>query len=964
MDVERAKAAEEEVDPRIKPISFYVFLSLLAPSALTPLFPKAASDLALGVQGVAILNAAHGTARFFSNIPAVVAADKFGRNPLLHAAPALNAIGAMATIVSVSLPSLIFTGILMGVGCGISIVVAKLNVGDVSTPTNVGKSTAPIAAMMTLSRAFGPLLAGPMSNKFGIRVTLIVQVIICIATLGYGTSTVPETLEKKRSEWPTFGQLIKEFRQAVNLDVAMMILATATYSTLFLGMMLQGIPVICSEYCPDVLEPAKLGIVFCVLVMAPAFFAVPAGKLGDKHGHPITVFLAGILCTVACFLGGAATSAGMVIGMTMVNAVGFGIVMVSSGAQLVNVAPKGTLSKGISLHTFAADIGGMLGPILVQTLSSSMGPKIAFQMLALIGIAFTATFLYLDSDKKESAKDKARIPLPAALTSKKGAVIGTLCGIYFIGIVLNSGAPKQLHDYDHGPMITGPMAEKNEDGIAPLFITDESSSTEYAKYEQIRSRCEWKKVAAEDREGKICYKKWPTKEDWKHDPAAFNFRCAPKLAEERKEFAQDISFADCEQPVDPEDEENKDVWRFQRVGPFFGTGSYDWHDVLYNNPTNLKEAMQKEQSMFITGSYIAVVDEKGVPYPYPPIHLHHIHVYENNFIPESFERHGDAGCFSDKGGTDCLLELLPEGYGFKVSKKGLEVSCNVNDVRAANSEQIEFYFEIAFRTTPKHVIPIARAGFMLPGDPYSPATTYDLTGQPSVLWSTFKNPLDQYMWFYGIHSHMSMVDELYIFTASADDVGLNKAPYVLSTEIPWEVLPLPANGTFTTETMKAQIDAGWAEYIKTVKNSPRQTNKMCKLKGARENFDLPGIGPKGYDRKPERDCLADLSGDWKAGDLITMVAFNFATPSGKPYPQHSLLRVLTHQYGLEQTPWACSAGTADKPPDCLGLITYVVKYFCKVNPDWHLADGSAKCPPAAVSYIVEKIHDYGLAPLL
>ncbi|KAK3287374.1 hypothetical protein CYMTET_5112 [Cymbomonas tetramitiformis] len=829
----------------------------------------------------------------------------------------------MATILSGSYSSLLFTACMMGLGLGTTIAAARLKALEDRASSNVnGTMTLTAAtAAITSGLAFGPLIAGTISQMLGVKTALFVHVIICLLSVVYGSHKCPEMLLCKTNSWPSVGQLCQEFKQAVNPDVSLMILATAAHSILFFGHVLQWLPVECSQYWPGVLAPAKFGILYLFLILFPALFAYHAGKAGDTVGHPTMVFLAGLLITIAVFFAGAVASPGSIVGVHFLSATGFGIVMLSTGAQLVKVAPEEMLAKAMALQSFAWDIGAMYGPLLVEYLTSTLGNKGAFQIMSTIGVAFSISFVFLDSVIAGRSKIKTlenkdqRSSLPPFLNKWKGTFTTTVFGLFLVGLVFTGIPSLNLnHDFEHGPMNIQPPFTPDDDGETPLFTSFEKDRTEseWEAYKAARARCKWVDTLVSSQDAGICYRSWPTKEAYMADPDRHQVRCSPELKGKWAKRAKGIYSQDCVEhkpallradaaPTDGDSDE----WRIQRIGPLKSSGGDDWHDLLFSDPTSLRKYLRWHPSLSITGSFIGIVDGvTGEPLAYPPVRLHHIHVYTDHFTQESFERHSDSGCLSREGGAKCLMEMFPAGYGMRVERP-YEVACSFNDVRASkqanvaksNQTELMYFLEIGFQTTLRRVTPITRGAFMLAGDPYSPAMTYDIPNTPSVLWSTMKNPRDQYLWFYGIHSHMPMVDELWILTAEAETIGLNKGQYVLPSEFPWDVLA-PLN--FTSDSMKEELAAIWDKHLRTMAGKPtiRQSHRMCRIAGSTQLYSLPGLGARGYDRQPERDCLATLSGDWKEGDVLTMIAFNRGLPpKTKPTTrrQHSFLRVLSHQ---------------------------------------------------------------------
>eukprot|EP00854_Cymbomonas_tetramitiformis_P014900 gene14900-17614_t len=746
MDLERAKASEEEVDARIKPLSKHAFLLILAPAALLPLLPKAADDLLVGTAGLATLNVVHGLFRFLANFPSMLAAERYGRSQLLHAAPILNLVGALASFFSLSYGALIFTSAMMGVGLGITMLVTKLNVADVSTPATVVRAKAPIITSQIFARAIGPLLAGPIAQSFGLKSALIFQVLVCIVALGYGKMKVPETLEKRCPELPSIGQMYVEYKQ-----------------------------------------------------------------------------------TISIFFVGSTSVRALIMVWTGLASIAYAVVMVSAGAHLVNVAPTPRLAYAISLLTFAADIGGVCGPILVEFGGLILGRKFTFQANALAGVTFSALFVYYSSENQNSSKDKSRIPLPAVLLGRKKQFAIGIFAVYFSAIYLTLHLPMANHDFDHGPM-EDPRVSTSDPGR--LFVSDakEDLDTEWAAYRTVRDRCKWKTTLASEQPEGFCYQKWPTKEIHKEDPDRFEYKCDEEVIKKREKFLDGINFKDCEESVNPDDP-TADVWRIQRIGPMTSVGGYDWHSIFYNDPANMKEPLSKNPKLFITGDFIAVTDEGGEPLPYPPIHLHHVHMYNDDIqVPQHFERHGDSACLNNEGAAECLLQVYPEGYGIQFSRP-YQIGADLNDVRAADSEVLPWYFEVSFRINHRPVTPISRNSFAMPGDPWSEVTTYELGEENSFLWATFKNPFDQYIWFYGVHVHMSRADEIWVFTDKADDIGLNQGKYVVRDPLyTWESL-VPTQWNSSTEEVKAELTRNWEAHLKSLGPSDfkRQQHKMCKL---------------------------------------------------------------------------------------------------------------------------------------
>ena len=121
----------------------------------------------------------------------------------------------------------------------------------------------------------------------------------------------------------------------------------------------------------------------------------------------------------------------------------------------------------------------------------------------------------------------------------------------------------------------------------------------------------------------------------------------------------------------------------------------------------------------VVESYLGPRDANMAPLPYPPIHVHHIHLlpkmealrfHGEGFISDSYkqqlalERHGEwtrlgLGAIDDKMANGMATELEPAGYGRRISFE-MDMDAELNDARVANSASIQWYIEFAIRWMP------------------------------------------------------------------------------------------------------------------------------------------------------------------------------------------------------------------------------------------------------------------------
>eukprot|EP00939_MAST-03C_sp_MAST-3C-sp1_P004189 g4189.t1 len=259
-------------------------------------------------------------------------------------------------------------------------------------------------------------------------------------------------------------------------------------------------------------------------------------------------------------------------------------------------------------------------------------------------------------------------------------------------------------------------------------------AAQWKKYKRLRSACDWT--------------------NFRRRGAATQSRktsTAKHATSNKGYFLQNFqSFDTVETTCHMKDDEDADVtWTFAQIGPFYGRGHSDWNSIgrtwkdvggllrdgLWkkkktkgkNASSSAKAGVDRhelERDVYILGGLIAPMDLTGDFVPYPPLHIHHAHVYpddpmemarhmmDSGFVSQEsmyaygdshhiiIQAHGDSHCLEDEGGESCILHMAPEGLGHRISrtKDGLVVDFDVNDVRATD-DPLRFYVEVAVAWT-------------------------------------------------------------------------------------------------------------------------------------------------------------------------------------------------------------------------------------------------------------------------
>ena len=366
---------------------------------------------------------------------------------------------------------------------------------------------------------------------------------------------------------------------------------------------------------------------------------------------------------------------------------------------------------------------------------------------------------------------------------------------------------------------------------------------------------------------------------------------------ERSVFA-----ADCEIGND-----DGSAWSIQRIGPFKSTGNYDWWQLGWGDALRSKDKLKAHpEGLYIMETFMAGVDMQGKVLDFPPIHVHHIHLgpgeraiyrVDNKWCtfdsdqcshPYSViaEQHGDYVCLPEDGGPDCYFEQNEPGFG-RMVKTPMNLNGELNDVRAPNSPELEWYFQIAARWVPvnsplgKEIRPVSIHGFWGPG-------RFD-TNDQSTMPQTFLTPTayDNFYWYTGYmfgtgklirgrgHSHNTVFQESYLFSGSPAQLGFGSSKFRPKSKA-YEVVPTVQSGFATNGELRNYIFEQYNNSLQS--NDPNKPRLICQNKAGTQLID--GFI---FDRRNPNHCDP---WDFKKGEQFTIIGLNHKTdlPPGPHMP--------------------------------------------------------------------------------
>lgn len=274
------------------------------------------------------------------------------------------------------------------------------------------------------------------------------------------------------------------------------------------------------------------------------------------------------------------------------------------------------------------------------------------------------------------------------------------------------------------------------------------------------------------------------------------------------------------------------TWNVQKVGPFTSSGGYDWWKFAGHDVARLAKEVRTHKTIHIVESMLGAIDIHGRLLPYPPIHLHHIHLtfeqpclrfddplcYHVHYV---LERHGEWAY------DISWSEREMDGYGRAISLP-LVFDTELNDARPANSSTLTWFLVFALKWTSKRLSAVSYVRFFVSNvyfregkrvDPWADQgvrETYFFvpTHGKYINWhsATYRGPEGQLLYVKG-HNHHNLLVKGFMFATTPADMGLRCPRFCSAAHAPVEaeVVPLPRFFNFSIfDELESWLLAGQA----------------------------------------------------------------------------------------------------------------------------------------------------------
>ena len=359
-----------------------IFLLIAATNILTPLLPEIRGDFGVSITTAGIIVGSYGLARLAVDLPAGFLANRVGPRRLSVIAIVVLLVASVLGATAGSVEQLIAARIGSGLAVGVLATVILSALSATATPANRGKVMSLFHVANNTGIALYPMVGGLLGAAFGWRATFVVTLVLALVAAAI---LLPLLLRIDLHGSGT-GKGGGDAALVLHGRERTVAIAVTNYGVIANMIHRHGFRnTILPLYAATALGLGGISIATAIALMSITglLVATPGGMLGDRLGRR-RVIISGLFAIAVGDLVFLLTG-DLVTFLLAAALIGFGDFFTSSQTALLSeVVPPEGRTKVLSGYRFSADLGALIGPVLLAAIMDGWGPQAAIVVAAVI----------------------------------------------------------------------------------------------------------------------------------------------------------------------------------------------------------------------------------------------------------------------------------------------------------------------------------------------------------------------------------------------------------------------------------------------------------------------------------------------------------------------------------------------------------------------------------------------------
>ncbi|HEY3078348.1 MAG TPA: MFS transporter [Chloroflexota bacterium] len=362
---------------------------------VVPVTPIYARTFGVSEAAVGLVVAVYGLGRFLFNVPAGQAADRFGRKPVIFAGTMVTCLGSVLCGLAPDFVQLLAFRFIGGIGAAVVITGVQIVVADVSTHQTRGRMMATYMGFFTFAVGVGPSVGGLIAAVAGPRAPFFAFAALAALAGSIALTQLPETrsVSPTHSTQPTAPTTPGTVRSLMT-NVGFLTVSIVTFVQFFnrTGAIFAIVPLMGVERLG--LDAATIGFALTAASLCNIALVGVAGSLVDRYGRK-PVIVPGCLISALAFAGFALATGYPTFVLSAVLWGVSGAFISGSAAYAADQAPPGGNGITMGIYRMLADLGYVVGPVLLGLIAGTAGAEGALVVASALSVLTMLPFLIL-----------------------------------------------------------------------------------------------------------------------------------------------------------------------------------------------------------------------------------------------------------------------------------------------------------------------------------------------------------------------------------------------------------------------------------------------------------------------------------------------------------------------------------------------------------------------------------------
>lgn len=362
--------------------------------AVVPVVALYAEDFGVSQAAIGLTIAVYGLARFLVNYPSGRLSDRIGRKPTLAIGGAITVLGTLACAISPNYEIFLLARFVAGAGASFVLTAGQIVVADIASPHNRGRVMAIYSGVFAFAVGAGSFPGGWLATHVGLASPFVVNAALAAIVTLLAFFFVPETRPSGAMQTTVERERIP-FREQVRLLTAIpgfSLICLVSFSTFFArtGGLFNVIPIFAEDEIGLGADQIGLGIGMISIVGLALVY--PSGILVDRFGRKAVIVPSTIFSAAAMLSFAAAGTFAVFMLSSLLWAASSGIAGAAPAAYAADLAPKGAVGPAMGLYRTIADLGYVLGPLMLGAIADVFSAEAALYCTAVLLIGSGALF--------------------------------------------------------------------------------------------------------------------------------------------------------------------------------------------------------------------------------------------------------------------------------------------------------------------------------------------------------------------------------------------------------------------------------------------------------------------------------------------------------------------------------------------------------------------------------------------